>query len=42
MQLFEVARRETGATMFGYYVSNSKDGGAVTFEQDGRVIDMEE
>ena len=41
-RLSEVARREAGATVFGYYVHNAKDYGVVTFEQDGRVIAIEE
>jgi glucose-1-phosphate thymidylyltransferase len=41
-RLTAVARRETGATVFGYYVSNPEDYGVVTFEKDGRVIAIEE
>jgi glucose-1-phosphate thymidylyltransferase len=40
--LYEVTRHETGATVFGYYVSNPEAYGVVTFEEDGRVISIEE
>ena len=40
--LREVAGREQGATVFGYYVRDPERYGVVSFDADGRVIDIEE
>ena len=40
--LQEVAAREHGATVFGYYVRDPQRYGVVSFDKDGRVIDIEE
>ncbi|MDH3393963.1 MAG: sugar phosphate nucleotidyltransferase, partial [Desulfobulbaceae bacterium] len=40
--LREVAGRERGATVFGYYVRDPERYGVVSFDADGRVIDIEE
>ena len=40
--LREVAGREHGATVFGYYVRDPERYGVVSFDGDGRVIDIEE
>ncbi len=34
--------RESGATIFGYHVSNPRDFGVVEFDQEGNVISIEE
>ena len=38
----EAAKRETGATIFGYYVNNPKSFGVVEFDKDGKAISLEE
>jgi glucose-1-phosphate thymidylyltransferase len=38
----EAAKREKGATIFGYYVHNPKDFGVVEFDSAGRAISLEE
>ncbi|MDR3258506.1 MAG: glucose-1-phosphate thymidylyltransferase RfbA [Fusobacteriaceae bacterium] len=38
----EAAKREKGATIFGYYVSNPKDFGVVEFDEKGKAISLEE
>ncbi|MGX6591098.1 glucose-1-phosphate thymidylyltransferase RfbA [Cetobacterium ceti] len=38
----EAAKRESGATIFGYYVNNPKTFGVVEFDKDGRAISLEE
>jgi len=40
--LTEVAKRESGATVFGYYVSNPQDYGVAEFGAGGKVIGLEE
>jgi glucose-1-phosphate thymidylyltransferase len=40
--LKEAASNRKGATIFGYYVSNSKDFGVVEFDKDRNVISIEE
>lgn len=40
--LREAASRETGATVFGYYVRDPERYGVVEFEGDGRVVSIEE
>ncbi len=40
--LREVAQRESGATVFGYYVRDPERYGVVSFDGDGLVIDIEE
>jgi len=40
--LRKAAERETGATIFGYYVKNPSDFGVVEFNKDGSVIGIEE
>ena len=40
--LGEVASQESGATVFGYYVSNPQDYGVVTFNREGQAIAIEE
>jgi glucose-1-phosphate thymidylyltransferase len=40
--LQEVSRRETGATVFGYYVRDPERYGVVEFDRDGRAISIEE
>jgi len=40
--LQEVAGREHGATVFGYYVRDPQRYGVVSFDRDGRVVDIEE
>ena len=40
--LQKVARDPRGATIFGYYVRDPERYGVVSFEADGRVIDIEE
>ena len=41
-QLERAAHRESGATVFGYWVRDPERYGVVSFEQDGRVVDIEE
>lgn len=38
----EAAKREKGATVFGYYVNNPKAFGVVEFDKDGRAVSLEE
>lgn len=38
----EAAKRETGATIFGYYVNNPKSFGVVEFDEAGKAISLEE
>ncbi|MGX6591109.1 glucose-1-phosphate thymidylyltransferase RfbA [Cetobacterium ceti] len=38
----EAAKRESGATIFGYYVNNPKAFGVVEFDKDGKAISLEE
>ena len=40
--LADAERRETGATIFGYYVKNPRDYGVVEFDKDNRAISIEE
>ena len=40
--LQRVARDPRGATIFGYYVRDPERYGVVSFEEDGRVVDIEE
>ncbi|MFC1513134.1 glucose-1-phosphate thymidylyltransferase RfbA [Thermodesulfobacteriota bacterium] len=40
--LREVAERDRGATVFGYYVRDPERYGVVSFDADGKVIDIEE
>lgn len=40
--LKNAAKRETGATIFGYYVKDSTSYGVVAFDEDGTVTDIEE
>ncbi len=40
--LSEVAKREEGATIFGYYVRDPRRYGVVEFDSDGQVISIEE
>lgn len=40
--LKEAEARKEGATIFGYYVTNPKDFGVVEFDEDGKVISLEE
>ncbi len=40
--LKKAAKRETGATIFGYYVKNPSDYGVVEFDENCRVISIEE
>lgn len=40
--LQEAQKKENGATIFGYYVNNPKDFGVVEFDNNGRVISLEE
>jgi glucose-1-phosphate thymidylyltransferase len=41
-QLQAAARRERGATVFGYWVKDASAYGVATFGPDGRVVDIEE
>jgi glucose-1-phosphate thymidylyltransferase len=41
-QLQAAARREKGATVFGYWVKDASAYGVATFGPDGRVVDIEE
>ncbi len=41
-KLGAVGRRESGATVFGYYVSNPQDYGVVSFDDSGKAISIEE
>lgn len=38
----EAAKRESGATIFGYYVNDPKSFGVVEFDEDGKAISLEE
>lgn len=38
----EAAKREAGATIFGYYVNNPKSFGVVEFDENGKAISLEE
>ena len=38
----EAAKRETGTTIFGYYVKNPKSFGVVEFDENGKAISLEE
>ena len=38
----EAAKREIGATIFGYYVNNPKSFGVVEFDETGKAISLEE
>ena len=38
----EAAKRETGATIFGYYVNDPKSFGVVEFDGNGKAISLEE
>ena len=40
--LAEVSAQQSGATVFGYYVSNPSDYGVVSFDADGRAQSIEE
>jgi glucose-1-phosphate thymidylyltransferase len=40
--LKNASERETGATIFGYYVKDAKAYGVVSFDQDGNAITIEE
>ena len=40
--LQEVAAREKGATIFGYYVRNPRDYGVMEFDENGKAISIEE
>ena len=41
-KLQAVSRREVGATIFGYYVSDPRSYGVVAFDAEGRVLSLEE
>ncbi len=41
-KLQDVSEQQTGATVFGYYVSNPQDYGVVAFDVDGRATNIEE
>ncbi|MFI3252949.1 MAG: glucose-1-phosphate thymidylyltransferase RfbA [Eubacteriales bacterium] len=41
-RLKEVAKRKSGATVFGYYVSDPRPFGVVEFDQEGKAISIEE
>lgn len=40
--LLEVAAREKGATIFGYYVRDPREYGVVEFDEDGKALSIEE
>lgn len=40
--LREVAARESGATIFGYYVRDPREYGVVEFDENGKVLSIEE
>lgn len=40
--LREVAARESGATIFGYYVRNPREYGVVEFDENGKALSIEE
>ena len=39
--LHEVASRESGATIFGYYVRDPREYGVVEFDENGKVLSIE-
>ena len=41
-KLGQVAKRASGATIFGYHVSNPKDYGIVAFDDSGKAVSIEE
>ena len=41
-RLRDAAKKETGATVFGYYVDDPERFGVVEFDQDGKAISIEE
>ncbi len=41
-QLQQAFEKETGATIFGYYVRNPQRYGVITFDANGKVLDIEE
>jgi len=40
--LQSIAKRDSGATVFGYYVKDPEHYGVVTFDKNGKAIDIEE
>ena len=40
--LGDVAKRKTGATIFGYYVRDPREYGVVEFDQEGKALSIEE
>lgn len=41
-KLTQVAKRDSGATVFGYYVNDPQRYGVVSFDNTGKVVDIEE
>lgn len=41
-QLADAARRDQGATVFGYWIKDPQRYGVVDFDEDGRVLDIQE